>query len=60
MWGLIPDDLGDWLDGLRTHRVDVSLPKFEMTTSFGLAGVLQNMGNDRPLRRQRSRSVGHR
>ncbi len=40
----IPTDLGNWLEGLSEERVAVSFPKFEITTGFGLANVLRDMG----------------
>ena len=40
----LPSDLGQWLDGLRMQQVNVSLPKFQMTTSFDLSQPLQALG----------------
>lgn len=51
-----PDGLGDfeksltienltlWLNQLEKHKVIVSVPKFKMTSQFGLASVLKSMG----------------
>jgi serpin B len=40
----LPADLTGWLGGLSDQRVDVSLPKFTMTTSFDLSAPLQALG----------------
>jgi len=37
-------DLSKWLDELRNREVIVSIPKFKMTSQFGLASVLESMG----------------
>jgi len=36
--------LSDTLDSLRKRKVDVSLPKFKITSKFSLASVLRSMG----------------
>jgi len=41
---LTPENFSDWLAKLRKRKVIVSIPKFEMTSQFGLAGVLMSMG----------------
>jgi serpin B len=40
----IPENLDQWLGGLRQREVVLSFPKFKMTTEFELAGVLKAMG----------------
>jgi serpin B len=37
-------DLSNWLTRLRSRKVIVSIPRFKMTSQFGLAGVLKSMG----------------
>jgi len=37
-------DLSEWMDELRDREVRVSIPKFKMTSQFGLASVLKSMG----------------
>jgi len=38
------ENLSEWLSKLRKREVIVSIPKFAMTSQFGLAGVLKSMG----------------
>ncbi|HUW19199.1 MAG TPA: serpin family protein [Sedimentisphaerales bacterium] len=38
------DSLSKWLGELRTREVIVSVPKFQMSRQFGLAGILESMG----------------
>ncbi len=38
------ENLSRWLDELRNLEVRVSVPKFKMTSQFGLASVLKSMG----------------
>ena len=40
----LPSDLSQWLQGLTPQQVDVSLPKFQMTTSFELSQPLEALG----------------
>jgi serpin B len=40
----LPADLNGWLGGLSQQQVQVSLPKFDMTTSFDLTAPLQDLG----------------
>jgi serpin B len=40
----LPTDLNGWLAGLTTQPVDVSLPKFTLTTQFDLGKTLQQLG----------------
>ncbi len=40
----LPADLSTWLGGLRYQSVQVSLPKFDMTTGFDLSNPLQALG----------------
>jgi serpin B len=37
-------NLGDWLKGLKSRRVDVSLPRFKTTSSFSLKKELTGLG----------------
>jgi serpin B len=39
-----PEDLSNWLTKLCSRKVIVSVPRFKMTSQFGLAGVLKSMG----------------
>ena len=41
---LSPEKLQAWLDKLRPMKIDVWLPKFKMTSQFGLSGPLQALG----------------
>ncbi len=41
---LTPENLSQWLARLSRRKVIVSIPKFKMTSQFGLAGVLASMG----------------
>lgn len=41
---LTTEKLDEWTKGLRKQEVDVSLPKFKMTTKFELADYLKKMG----------------
>jgi serpin B len=41
---LTPENVSNWLARLRKRKVIVSIPKFKMTSQFGLAGVLKSMG----------------
>ena len=38
------ENFSDWLAKLGKRKVIVSIPKFKMTSQFGLAGVLKSMG----------------
>jgi serpin B len=38
------DNLKDWMSGLRKREVQVYFPRFKMTSEFGLADVLKEMG----------------
>ena len=40
----LPADLNGWLQGLTSQKVDVSLPKFQMTTQFNLNQSLEALG----------------
>ncbi len=40
----LPADLNGWLQGLSSQQVDVSLPKFQMTTQFNLNQELEALG----------------
>jgi serpin B len=42
--GLTTDNLAGWLGKLHKREVIVSVPKFKMTSQFGLASVLKSMG----------------
>ena len=42
--GLAIENLSAWLGELREREVIVSVPKFKMTSRFGLASVLKSMG----------------
>ncbi len=42
--GQLPADLNGWLQGLSPQEVEVSLPKFQMTTSFELSQPLEALG----------------
>ncbi len=41
---LTAENLSKWLGNLRNRKVIVSIPKFKMTSQFGLAPVLKSMG----------------
>jgi len=41
---LTSENLSKWLGKLRNREVRVSIPKFKMTSQFGLASVLKSMG----------------
>jgi serpin B len=41
---LTTENLSEWMDELRDREVRVSVPKFKMTSQFGLASVLKSMG----------------
>jgi serpin B len=41
---LTAENLAKWLDAMRKREVIVALPKFKMTSKFGLNDVLQSMG----------------
>jgi serpin B len=41
---VIPSDLNSWLQGMSTQQVQVSLPKFTMTTQFDLIPALKALG----------------
>lgn len=41
---LMPDNLTNWLAGLRKREVDVFMPRFKMTSEFSLAETLGSMG----------------
>lgn len=41
---LTQENLSQWLGKLHKREVIVSVPKFKMTSQFGLAGVLKSMG----------------
>jgi len=41
---LTAENLSKWMDELRNCEVRVSVPKFKMTSQFGLASVLKSMG----------------
>jgi len=41
---LSPEKFSGWLSGLSKRKVIVSIPKFKMTSQFGLADVLRSMG----------------
>ena len=41
---LTPDNLTQWLAKIRKREVVVFVPKFKMTSQFGLASVLKSMG----------------
>jgi serpin B len=41
---LSPHTFRGWIDGLQPYTVDVSVPRFEFTSSFNLTGPLQAMG----------------
>lgn len=41
---LTVENLSEWMDELRNREVRVSIPKFKMTSQFGLASVLKSMG----------------
>ena len=41
---LTVENLSQWLGRLEKRKVIVSVPKFKMTSQFGLAGVLKSMG----------------
>lgn len=41
---LTVENLSKWLSKLRKREVDISVPKFKMTSQFGLASVLKSMG----------------
>jgi serpin B len=41
---LTPENVSNWLARLRKRKVIVSIPKFKMTSQFGLVGVLKSMG----------------
>ena len=38
------ENLNNWLAGLHEKKIDIYLPKFEITSEFSLAGVLAAMG----------------
>ena len=40
----LPGDLTTWLSGLSPQQVDVSLPKFTLSTQFDLGDQLQSLG----------------
>ena len=40
----LPADLSGWLQGLTSQQVEVSLPKFQMTTQFNLNQPLEALG----------------
>ncbi len=40
----LPADLSGWLQGLTSQQVEVSLPKFQMTTQFNLNQQLEALG----------------
>ena len=42
--GQLPANLTSWLGGLQRQQVDLSLPEFNMNTSFDLASALSNLG----------------
>ncbi len=42
--GQLPPDLNGWLQGLTPREVEVSLPKFQMTTQFKLNQQLEDLG----------------
>jgi len=42
--GQLPADLSGWLQGMAPQQVDVSLPKFKMTTQFTLNQSLEALG----------------
>ena len=42
--GLTAENLQKWSAGLRPRPVNVSLPRFKMTSEFGLGDVLQSLG----------------
>jgi serpin B len=42
--GLVPEKLSGWLSELGKRKVVVFIPKFRLTSRFGLADVLQSMG----------------
>ena len=41
---LTTENMTKWLGGIRKREVIVSMPKFKMTSKFGLRDVLQSMG----------------
>jgi len=41
---LTAENMSKWLGGIRNREVMVSMPKFKMTSKFGLRDVLQSMG----------------
>ena len=41
---LTPDNLAAWLSRLDAHEIEVSLPKFTMTSGFRLSAILRSMG----------------
>ncbi|HUU18310.1 MAG TPA: serpin family protein [Sedimentisphaerales bacterium] len=41
---LTAENLSKWMDELHNREVSVSVPKFKMTSQFGLASVLKSMG----------------
>jgi len=42
--GLTADKLAGWMGGLKRREVKVTLPKWKMTSQFGLADMLKKMG----------------
>jgi serine protease inhibitor len=42
--GQLPSDLNNWFSGLGTRQVQLSLPKFKLTTEFDLADQLTSLG----------------
>ena len=48
----LPADLNGWLQGLTSQQVEVSLPKFQMTTQFNLNQPLEALGMTDAFSRQ--------
>jgi serpin B len=41
---LTPDSLAEWLGGMYERKVNLALPRFEVTSDFGLHSVLPDLG----------------